>query len=47
MGFPNSKKKMFKYLVVISHSIGVAAASYRLNLSLSEGFRVQKFRTNY
>ena len=47
IGFPNSKNKMFKYLVVIIYSVCVAASSDQLNQSLSEGFHVQKFRTNY
>ena len=38
---------MFKHLVVIIYSDCNAAASYRLNWSLSEGFRVKKFWTNY
>ena len=38
---------MFKYLIVIIYSVCVAEAGYRLNRSLSEGFRVQKYRTNY
>ena len=32
---------------MIIYSVSVAAASYRLNRSLIEGFCVKKFRTNY
>ena len=45
--FPNSKNKMLKYLVVIVYSVGVAVASYLWIRSLSEGFYVQKYWTNY
>ena len=37
---------MTKYLMIV-YSNGVAAASFLLNRSLIEGFRVQKFRTNF
>ena len=44
--FSDSKSRMSKDVDMTIYSVCVAAARYRLNRSLSEGFRVKKFRTN-